>query len=44
MCQAELKEVNFGGFAKSVIVVGKLFNSFDELLSSLGITSSKSIH
>ena len=27
--------MNFGGFAKSVIVVGKLFSSFDELLSSL---------
>ena len=38
ICLTELKEVNFGGFAKSVIVVGKLFNSFDELLSSLEIT------
>ena len=41
ICQAELKEVNFAGFAKSVIIVGKLFSSFDELLSSLELTNSK---
>ena len=33
--------MNFGGFAKSVIVVGELFSSFDELLSSLELTNSK---
>ena len=41
MCLAELKEVNFGGLAKSVIVVGELFSSFGELLSSLELTNSK---
>ena len=34
ICLAELKEVNVGGLATSVIIVGKLFDSFGELLSS----------
>ena len=33
--------MNFGGIADSVIVIEKLFSSFDELLSSLELTNSE---